>query len=47
MNKFIDTCRLLGNYNDKEVYLHTNGAKNEAPRIFGAKNEAPRILVQK
>ena len=33
MNKFIDTCTLLGKYNDKDVYLYTS-AKYEAPRIF-------------
>ena len=33
MNKFIYTCRLLGKYNDKDVYLYTS-AKYEAPRIF-------------
>ena len=32
-NKFIDTCKLLGNYNDQNVYLY-NSAKYESPRIF-------------
>ena len=32
-NKFIDTCRLLGNYNGQNVYVY-NSAKYEAPRIF-------------
>ena len=31
--KFIDTCRLLGNYNGQNVYVY-NSAKYEAPRIF-------------
>ena len=33
MNKFIDTCTLLGKYNNKDVYLYTS-AEYEAPRIF-------------
>ncbi len=33
MNNFIDTCRLMGNYNDKDVYLYTS-AKYDAPRLF-------------
>ncbi len=32
-NKFIDTCRLLGNYNGQSVYVY-NSAKYDAPRIF-------------
>jgi hypothetical protein len=36
-NKFIDTCRLLGNYNNQYVYLY-NSAKYEAPRIFYTPN---------
>ena len=32
-NKFIDTCRLLGNYNGQNVYVY-NSAKYEAQRIF-------------
>ncbi len=24
MNNFIDVCKLLGNYNDKDVYLYTS-----------------------
>ena len=35
--KFIDTCRLLGNYNNQDVYLY-NSAKYEAPRIFYTPN---------
>jgi hypothetical protein len=33
MNKFIDSCRLLGNYNENDVYLYTS-AKYDAPRLF-------------
>ena len=36
-NKFIDTCRLLGNYNGQSVYVY-NSAKYEAPRIFYTPN---------
>lgn len=36
-NKFIDTCRLLGSYNDQNVYVY-NSAKYEAPRIFYTPN---------
>ena len=36
-NKFIDTCRLLGNYNGQNVYVY-NSAKYEAPRIFYTPN---------
>ena len=36
-NKFIDTCRLLGNYNNQDVYLY-NSAKYDAPRIFYTPN---------
>ena len=32
-NKFIDTCRLLGNYNGQNVYVY-NSTKYEAPRLF-------------
>ena len=32
-NKFIDTCRLLGNYDGQNVYVY-NSAKYEAPRIL-------------
>ncbi len=32
-NEFIDTCRLLGNYNGQNVSVY-NSAKYEAPRIF-------------
>ncbi len=37
-NQYIDTCRLLGNYSDKDVYLYTGAAKLEY--------EAPRILYE-
>ena len=37
MNNFIDVCKLLGNYNDKDVYLYTS-AKYDAPRIFYSPN---------
>ena len=36
-NKFIDTCRLLGNYNGQNVYVY-NSAKCDAPRIFYTPN---------
>ena len=36
-NKFIDTCRLLGNYNGQNVYVY-NSAKYDAPRIFYTPN---------
>jgi len=32
-NKFIDTCRLLGNYNGENIYLYSS-AKCDRPRIF-------------
>ena len=31
-NKFIDTCRLLGNYNGENIYLYSS-AKYDRPRI--------------
>ncbi len=34
-NKFIDTCRLFGNYDGQNVY---NSAKYEAPRMFYTPN---------
>ncbi len=37
MNKFIDTCRLFGNYNDKDVYLYSS-AKYDRPRLFFISN---------
>ena len=36
-NKFIDTCRLLGNYNGENIYLHSS-AKYDRPRIFYTPN---------
>jgi hypothetical protein len=36
-NKFIDTCRLLVNYNSQNVYIY-NSAKYEAPRILYTPN---------
>ena len=32
-DKFVDTCRLLGIYNDKDVYLYSS-AKYDRPRLF-------------
>ena len=32
-NNFIDTCRLLGNYNGENIYLYSS-AKYDRPRIF-------------
>ena len=32
-NNFIDTCRLLGNYNVENIYLYSC-AKYDKPRIF-------------
>ena len=32
-NNFIDTCRLLGNYNGENIYLYSC-AKYDKPRIF-------------
>ena len=36
-NKFIDTCRLLGIYDDKDVYLYSS-AKYDRPRLFYTPN---------
>ncbi len=36
-DKFIDTCRLLGIYNDKDVYLYSS-AKYDRPRLFYISN---------
>ena len=33
MNNFIDVCKLLGNYNDKDVYLYTS-SKFKSNSIF-------------
>ena len=32
-NKFVDSCRLLGNYNGENIYLYSS-AKYERARIF-------------
>ena len=32
-NKFVDSCRLLGIYNNKDVYLYSS-AKYDRPRLF-------------
>ena len=36
-NNFIDTCRLLGNYNGENIYL-CSCAKYDRPRIFYTPN---------
>jgi len=36
-DKFIDKCRLIGYYNDKEIYLYSS-AKYDSPRLFYIKN---------
>ena len=36
-NKFVDTCRLLGNYNGKNIYLYSS-AKYDRPRLFYTPN---------
>ncbi len=36
-NKFIDTCRLCGNYNGQYICVY-NSAKYDAPRIFYTPN---------
>jgi hypothetical protein len=36
-SKFVDTCRLLGIYNDKDVYLYSS-AKYDRPRLFYTPN---------
>ena len=36
-NKFIDTCRLLGNYNGENIYLYSS-AKYDRPRLFYTPN---------
>ena len=36
-NNFIDTCRLLGNYNGENIYLYSS-AKYDRPRIFYTPN---------
>ena len=33
INKFINTCRLLGNYNGENIYLYSS-AKYDRQRIF-------------
>ena len=37
MNNFIDVCKLLGNNNDKPVYVYIN-PKNKSARIFYTPN---------
>ena len=37
MNKFIDSCRLLGNYNGENIYLYSS-AKYDRPRLFYTPN---------
>ena len=37
MNNFIDVCKLLGNYNDKDVYLYTS-SKFKSNSIFYSPN---------
>ena len=36
-NKFVDTCRLLGNYNGENIYLYSS-AKCDRPRLFYTPN---------
>ena len=36
-NKFVDSCRLLGIYNNKDVYLYSS-AKYDRPRLFFISN---------
>jgi len=36
-NKFVDTCRLLGNYNGENIYLYSS-AKYDRPRLFYTPN---------
>ena len=36
-DKFVDTCRLLGNYNGENIYLYSS-AKYDRPRIFYTPN---------
>ena len=36
-DKFIDTCRLLGNYNGENIYLYSS-AKYDRPRLFYTPN---------
>ena len=45
-NKFIDTCRLLGNYNGENIYLYSS-AKYVRPRIFYIPNYyyLPKFIV--
>ena len=35
--KFVDTCRLLGNYNGENIYLYSS-PKYERPRLFYTPN---------
>ena len=36
-NKFVDSCRLLGNYNGENIYLYSS-AKYDRPRLFYISN---------
>ena len=36
-NKFVDSCRLLGNYNGENIYLYSS-AKYDRPRLFYTPN---------
>ena len=36
-DKFVDTCRLLGNYNGENIYLYSS-AKYDRPRLFYTPN---------
>ena len=36
-DKFIDTCRLLGNYNGENIYLYSS-AKYDRPGLFYTPN---------
>ncbi len=37
MNKFVDSCRLLGNYNGENIYLYSS-PKYDRPRLFYTPN---------
>ena len=36
-NKFVDSCRFLGNYNGENIYLYSS-AKYDRPRLFYTPN---------
>ena len=46
MNKFIDSCRLLGNYNGENIYLYSS-AKYDRPRLFYTPNYyyLPKFII--